>query len=111
MDLVGPWKLPVQERTLEFHALTIIDQDTNLAEIVRIENKTSSHIATLFENTLLARYPKPERCIHDKGTEFTGEDFYEMLHRFNVKPVQITRKNPQGNSVCERMHQSIWRIK
>ena len=107
VDLVGPWKMNVKEKTLEFHALTIIDQDTNLAEIVRIENKTSSHIATLFENTWLARYPKPERCIHDKGREFTGEEFYKMLHRFNIKPIQITTKNPQGNSVCERMHQSM----
>ena len=35
------------------------------------------------------------------------KDLYKMLHRFKIKPVQITTKNPQGNCVCERMHKSM----
>ena len=32
-----------------------------------------------FENDWLARYPRPERCIHDNGGEFTGIPFIHML--------------------------------
>ena len=59
VDLIGPWKFKVQGATLEFHSLTMVDQDTNLVEAVRIQNKNASHIATLFENNWLSRYPRP----------------------------------------------------
>ena len=107
VDLIGPWKFKVQGATLEFHALTMVDQDTNLVEAVRIQNKNSAHIAMLFENNWLSRYPRPIKCIHDQGNEFTGSEFQEMLNRFNIRPAQITTRNPQGNSVCERMHQTM----
>ena len=41
VDLIGPWKIPVGNRTVEFNALTCIDMASNLVELVRIKNKTS----------------------------------------------------------------------
>jgi hypothetical protein len=62
VDTIGPWVLKVQNRQERFYALTIIDMVTNLAEIVRLQNRTSAHAATVFINTWLARYPKPISC-------------------------------------------------
>ena len=90
-----------------FQALTCIDAVTNLAEVIRINNKTSAHISMLFENNWLARYPRPSRCIHDNGGEFTGAAFLHMLHVNGIKDVTTTVKNPQANAICERLHQSI----
>ena len=59
VDLIGPWKVTVNEIELEFKALTCIDPVTNLAEAIRINNKTSKHIADQFQNCWLSRYPKP----------------------------------------------------
>ena len=92
---------------MEFHALTMVDQDTNLFEAVRIQNKHANHIAMLFENNWLSRYARPVKCIHDQGGEFIGSEFQEMLNRFNIRPAQITTRNPQDNSICERMHQTM----
>ena len=58
---------------------------TNLAEIIRINNKTSAHISMLFENNWLAQYPRPSRCIHDNGGEFTGAAFLHMLRVNGIK--------------------------
>ena len=44
VDLIGPWKIEIQGREIEFNALTSIDPVTNLVELVRIDNKTSHHI-------------------------------------------------------------------
>ena len=61
-----------------------------------------------FENDWLARYPCPERCIHDNGGEFTGVPFLHMLVLNGIKDVTTTTvKNPQANAICERLHQSI----
>ena len=41
VDLIGPWKVTVNNREFEFMALTCIDPITNLPELIRIEDKTS----------------------------------------------------------------------
>ena len=42
--------------------------------------------------------------IHDNGSEFIGAEFQEMLHSFDITPVPTTVKNPQVNSLIERIH-------
>jgi transposase InsO family protein len=107
VDLIGPWKITVHGVNLEFMALTAIDPVTTLAEIIRIDNKTSAHVAMKFENEWLARYPRPLRCIHDQGTEFTSLPFQHILTINGIKDVPTTVANPQANAVCERLHQTI----
>jgi len=107
VDLIGPWELTIDGREITFQALTIIDTVTNLTEIIRVDNKTAAHVALQFENSWLSRYPRPMRCIHDQGGEFTGYAFQSMLNRHNIEASPISSKNPRANSICERMHQAV----
>ena len=43
-------------------ALTIFDTVTNLVELVRLDNKSSAYVALQFNDTWLARYPRPKQC-------------------------------------------------
>ena len=54
VDLIGLLKITVAAQVIEFRALTCIDTVTNLAEISRINNKTSEYISMKFENDWLA---------------------------------------------------------
>jgi transposase InsO family protein len=81
VDTIGPWILKVQNRQEHFYVLTIIDMDTNLTEIMRLQNRTSAHAATVFINTWLDRYPKPTSCIYDQGSEFIGWPFQHVLQQ------------------------------
>jgi hypothetical protein len=36
VDLIGPWRVTVQNKTIEFYALTCIDITTNFPEAIRI---------------------------------------------------------------------------
>jgi hypothetical protein len=110
IDLIGPWTVKVNNRKVEFNALTCIDTASNLVELIRIDNKTSRHIRDKFIQSWLARYPRPTRCVHDKGGEFIGGTFQWLLHSFDIKDVQSTSKNPQSNSICERMHQTVGNV-
>lgn len=110
VDMIGPWTVPVGNDKYEVRALTCIDPVTNLVELIRVENMTSKHIARQFENCWLARYPRPNKCIHDRGPEFVGQDFQFMLQQHGIIDTPITVRNPQANSVCERMHQTVGNI-
>jgi transposase InsO family protein len=106
-DLIGPWSIDINGQTLQIQALTIVDTATTLAEVIRIEDRSSQHVANLFDNNWLARYPRPLRCIFDQGGEFTGRPFQSMLIQNAIDQVPTTVKNPQANAVCERMHRTI----
>ena len=110
VDLIGPWKISVNGIELEFLALTCIDPVTNITELIRIESKTAAHVAQKFTNVWLSRYPKPNACIHDKGGEFTGARFLQLLAQWDIRDSGTTSKNPQANAICERMHQTVANI-
>ena len=110
VDLIGPWTVKCGTgKVYEFNALTVIDRVTGLPEIIRIENKTAAHVASKFEECWLARYPRPEVCVHDGGGEFKKE-FKELLYNFGISDTSTTPYNPQANSICERMHREVGNI-
>ncbi|MGH7954529.1 MAG: hypothetical protein ACREOZ_01060 [Gloeomargaritales cyanobacterium] len=107
VDLIGPWPIKIQDRPAVFHALTCIDPATNFTELLRIDNATSQHVSTRFENEWLSRYPRPIKCIHDGGPEFIGTAFQHVLRANGILDSGITARNPQANAICERMHQVV----
>ncbi len=72
MDLIGQGIVQVHGNPYGFSALTAIDTVTNLVELIRVDNKTSETITRKYAQCWLSRYPWPQRCVHDLGTEFDG---------------------------------------
>ncbi len=101
VDLIGPGPASTQHGPVEFCALTCIDTTTNLVKVAGIFKKSSDHVATCFERTWLARYPKPMQVIHDNGEEFQGFAFQHQLSLWKIKPIPMTSKNPQANAICK----------
>ena len=106
-DLIGPWEFKFSTKiVITIKAITTIDPFLGLCEIRRLKNKTSAHVATKFYEMWLCRYPRPLRCIHDNGSEFVSQEFQDTLTFFGIQSVRTTVKNPQANSMVERMHQT-----
>ncbi len=110
INLIGPWKVKVNGRQVEFNALTCIDTTSNLVKLIHIDNKTAKHIRDKFTQSWLCRYPRPVQYLHDKGGEFIGQNFQWLLEIFSIKDVCLTSKNPQTNAICERMHQTVTNV-
>ena len=92
------------------NALTCIDPVTNLLEIYRQKDKTSAESSRLFHNNWLSRYPRPEKCVHDRGPEFVGHDFQFPLMDAGIRPALSSARNPMSNGVIERVHQTIGQL-
>ena len=108
VDLVGPWTITLPNgESMQVHALTILDTTSTLSECIGISNKTSQHIAMLFVNHWLSRYPCPLQVIHDQETEFMGMDFQSMLVAYGVKSVPMSVRNPQAISIIKRFHLTV----
>ena len=108
VDLVGPWTFKFNSKlSLSVLCLTAIDPFTGLCAMVRIPNKFCSTVANAFFTMWLTKFPRPLRTIHDQGTEFKGPEFTSLLKQFGIQNVSISVRNPQANSIIERMHQTL----
>jgi hypothetical protein len=118
VDLIGPWIIPQcpskspklsakpdVKQPLQVLALTMIDLSTNLLELIVVSDKESHTVARAFNCSWLCCYPRPLICLHDKGTEFTGIEFQEILQSYGIKAVIATTANPQTNAILKRTHQ------
>ena len=113
-DLIGPYSINVKqlqpdgsipEVDLQLTCMTILDPVTGWFEIVEVPNyiitdlqtksksesvnKTYSQISRLFDQTWLARYPRPNKVVFDNGSEFK-KDFIPLLKDWSIKPKYTT---------------------
>jgi hypothetical protein len=109
-DLIGPWTIQFRGNPYQFEALTVIDTVTTLVKLIRIDDKRSKTVARNFAQCWLSRYPWPQHCAHDPGTEFTGPEFQMLLQNCHIRDVCTIAKKPQSNAVWERMHQTVGNV-
>ena len=109
VNLIGPLKITIHGREVDFKALTTLDSVTNLLEIIQTNDKSSAHVAHQFSSCWLSRYPWSTQVIHDKGGEFIGWEFQNLLRQLSIQSVPTTTvlKNPQSNAIIERLHQTM----
>jgi hypothetical protein len=103
VDLLGP----IVE---DFYCLTAIEQQFRWLEVIVQRGKGSAATAISFEHAWLCRYPRPKQVVHDRGPEFTGDEFQALLKSMAIKDKPITAKNPQSNAICERVHLEMMNI-
>ena len=112
VDLIGPYTINRKgQKNLICKACTMIDRATGWFEIHQIPDKSSITVSNIVEQEWLSRYPWPEMVTTDRGSEFIGHDFRDMMTRdYGVKEKPITVRNPQANAILERIHQVIGNI-
>ena len=109
VDLIGPYNIKRKNRKepLTLWALTMIDPATGWFEIASITTKRADIISNIIEQTWFTRYPWPSQVILDRGTEFMAEFTTMLEEEYGITKKPITKRNPQANSIIERVHQTI----
>jgi hypothetical protein len=109
VDFIGPISLPKvkwkhNKEQVIIKAMTMLDPATGLFEAKLVRNITSANAAAILDMLWLARYPRPMRCVHDQGPEFTGAAFQNLLSNFAILPAPAGTRNPRSNGHLERAH-------
>ena len=93
VDGIGKWDFDVHivlpKKTIKrsIQAITMICKASLWPEVVRVVNNKAWHIAKVFDNTWLCRYPRPKVVKFDNGNEFVDEGFQELLESYAIKGV------------------------
>ena len=108
VNLIGPYTIKrPRKKTLTLWCVTMIDPATGWFEIKEIHGIDAAAVANLVELTWLTRYPRLTQITFDRGTKFMA-DFAKMVRNdYSIKTKPITTRNPQANSIIERIHQTI----
>jgi len=86
----------------------MIDPASGWFEIKEYDDKQSITVTNIVEQEWLSRYPWPTQVTLDRGSEFIGHDFQDMIRDdYGVTTKLITTRNPQANAIVERVHQVI----
>ena len=68
--IVGPFTVQTPKQTLKFRTMTMIDPATNWFETSVIQDTSSKEAQRILDSVWLARYPRPQECGFDNGSEF-----------------------------------------
>ena len=109
VDCAGPWKARVKTHSgevveLNFHMCSMIDACTGWVELATITSASSRKVSRAVEKNWFHSKPRPAECGHDNGPEFMGQEFQQLLAKYDVKAKPTTVKNPQAQAAVERMH-------
>ena len=110
VDLIGPYTIrrKGKKKPLHLHAVTMTDPSTGWFEIAEIKTKRADFVANTVEQVWLTRYPWPTRIIYDRGGEFLGREFQDLIrHEYDIIAKPISTSNPQSNAMLERIHQTL----
>jgi hypothetical protein len=91
------WTVKSHGQECKCVAFTSMDTVTNCPELMRVNNKTSLHLAQQFENSWLSRCPRPMPCTCHQGSKSTGLDFQAMLDDCNIqrRPIAVKKSTSQ----------------
>ena len=65
----------------------------------------AASVANIVEQTWLTRYPWPQEIVYDRGSEFMTKFASMCRNDHGLKQKPMTTRNPQANSILERIHQ------
>ena len=109
IDLIGPYKIRRKGRPdLECKCVTMIDPASGWFEIHQYDDKWSITVANIAEQEWFCQYPWPTQITYDRGSEFIGNNFQQMISNdYGIKGKPITVRNPQANTIVEQIQQVI----
>ena len=101
VDLVGP--LPEAEGGYKY-LLMIVDRFSRWPEAYPLKDMTSQSCCRAFILNWLPCFGIPDTIVTDRGSQFIGGAWKELMLSLGVTSLSTTAYHPQCNGLVERMH-------
>ncbi|XP_035828301.1 uncharacterized protein LOC101862068 [Aplysia californica] len=72
----------------------------------KLRRETAGFVTEVVEELMLERGPVRE-ILMDNGTVFRSDCFWQMLQKWNIKPLFRAAYRPTGNGIVERHHRTV----
>ena len=104
IDIMGPF---VAAQKGERYILSIIDCFSRYLILVPLCDHTATTVSrTLFEH-VIGYFGCPWKILSDRGTEFTGRVWTELMELLGIQQMLTSPFYPQSNGIIERSHRTL----
>lgn len=110
IDLIGPYTIKHSDKKVSktLKCVAMMNPATGWFEIAKYDIKRAITVANIVEQSWLSRYLRPSIVTLDRGREFVGKEFANMVEKdYGIKRNIIMMRNAQANSVIKRVHQAL----
>ena len=101
---MGPF---VSGRKGERYILSVIDCFSQYLILILIKDHNATTVSQALFERVIKYFGCPKKILSDRGTEFTGRVWAEMIELMGIKQLLTSPYYPQGNGIVERSHRTI----
>ncbi|KAG0430132.1 Transposon Tf2-6 polyprotein [Dictyocoela muelleri] len=87
--------------------ITFTDRCSRFTRIKFISEISSKCMQKAFKEEWLNHFQPPKTLLSDNGKCYTSQSSKEFFKSYNIKQIFTSPFNPTGNSISERLNQSI----
>ncbi|MGL4848965.1 MAG: RNase H-like domain-containing protein, partial [Clostridium sp.] len=107
MGPIDPGRFKNSQKGSLVNLLVVVDLYSKWTEIYPLTKTTSAEIKEHLTKQWFKKHGKPKRLLSDQGRQFISAHFLGFLKNEGIKHTTSSAYNPTGNSVVERMNQTI----
>lgn len=104
VDITGPHP---RSSTGKQYILTLVDHFSKWAEAIPISNHTAPTVAKALMTHVFTRYGVPRQLLTDRGPEFEGVLFTELMQHMGIDKLRTTAYRASTNGAVERFHRTL----
>ena len=104
VDVMGPF---ISSKKGERYILSIIDCFSKYLILVPLSDHTAPSVNKDFYERVVGYFACPRKILSDRGTEFMGRIWGELMTLLGVQQALTSPYYPQGNGNVERSHRTI----
>ena len=101
---MGPF---VPERKGEQFILSVIDCFPRYLILIPIKDHNATTVSQALFESIVGYFGCPRKILSDRGTEFTGRVWGEMMELLEIQKILTSPYYPQGNGIIERSHHTV----
>ena len=101
---MGPF---ISGRKGERFILSVIDCFSRYLILIPIKDHSATTVSQTLYERVIGYFGCPRKILSDRGTEFTGPVWGELMELLGIQQVLTSPYYPQGNGIIERNHCSV----
>ena len=87
--------------------MSVIDCFSRYLILIPIKDYNATTVSQALFERVVGYFGYPRKILSDRGTEFTGHVWGELMELLGIQQILTSPYYPQGNRIIERSHHTV----
>ena len=104
IDVMGPF---ISGKRRKRFILSVIDFFSQYLMLIPIKDHNATIVSQALYERVIGYFGCPRKILSDRGTEFIGRVWGELMELLGIQQVLTSPYYPQGNGIIKRSHRTV----